>query len=229
MTLGDRLRRSRENLGYTYEDIHRQTHLPIRYLQALEEENFQVFPAEVYLHGTLRSLGKFLRIPENELLELYRQLRPPGAAEPAVKMGPTSPAAEPMADVGVRVFTSRNRSRRGVWLFLLFVCAAGLLGWAWRFQKGRLRFGPPPPAAPAAVHRLEARTTDDVWILLSADGQTLFEGILPKGSQREWTAPGRFRIKAGNVRGIRLFLDGQPVELPTLDGRVSRDTFLPSE
>jgi cytoskeletal protein RodZ len=44
-------------------------------LEALETENFSVFPAEPYALGFLRNYGEYLGLDVNELLSLYRSLK----------------------------------------------------------------------------------------------------------------------------------------------------------
>jgi hypothetical protein len=40
-----------------------------------------------------------------------------------------------------------------------------------------------------------------------------FFGILPAGAVKEWSGPGPFQFKIGNVRAISLFWNDQPVDL----------------
>jgi cytoskeletal protein RodZ len=74
-SLGDKLRSVRESKGYTFDYIGRETNIAIRYLEALETENFSVFPGEPYLLGFLRNYGEYLGLDVNELLSLYRALK----------------------------------------------------------------------------------------------------------------------------------------------------------
>jgi transcriptional regulator with XRE-family HTH domain len=74
-SLGDKLRSVRESKGYTFDYIGRETNIATRYLEALETENFSVFPGEPYLLGFLRNYGEYLGLDVNELLSLYRALK----------------------------------------------------------------------------------------------------------------------------------------------------------
>ncbi|WP_010262309.1 helix-turn-helix domain-containing protein [Treponema primitia] len=71
-SLGDKLKTVRESKGYTFDYIGRETNIATRYLEALETENFSVFPGEPYLLGFLRNYGEYLGLDVNELLSLYR-------------------------------------------------------------------------------------------------------------------------------------------------------------
>lgn len=69
--LGSRLRRAREARGLTLEDAERDTRISRRYLQALENEEFDVIPAPVYARGFLRSYSQYLGLDPQEMLALF--------------------------------------------------------------------------------------------------------------------------------------------------------------
>ncbi|BCR05554.1 hypothetical protein DESUT3_26230 [Desulfuromonas versatilis] len=72
-SLGTLLRQRREQRGMTLETVSRQTRIKLAYLQALEEDRFEVFPGEVYLSGFLRTYAASLGLEAGSLLERYRQ------------------------------------------------------------------------------------------------------------------------------------------------------------
>ncbi len=74
-SLGERLRRAREQKGYTFDQISRETNIARRYLEALEAEDFSPFPGEPYLLGFLRNYGDYLGLPPQELISAYRTLK----------------------------------------------------------------------------------------------------------------------------------------------------------
>ncbi|GHV10822.1 transcriptional regulator [Spirochaetia bacterium] len=74
-SLGDKLRAARELKGYNYEQASRDTNIAGRYIEALETENFSIFPGEPYLLGFLRNYGEYLGLDVGELLSLYRSLK----------------------------------------------------------------------------------------------------------------------------------------------------------
>jgi cytoskeletal protein RodZ len=74
-SLGDKLKTARELKGYTYDQVSRETNIAGRYIEALEIEDFSIFPGEPYLLGFLRNYGEFLALDVTELLSLYRALK----------------------------------------------------------------------------------------------------------------------------------------------------------
>jgi cytoskeletal protein RodZ len=74
-SLGDKLRNARESKGYTYSHVGRETNIAIRYIEALEQEDFSQFPGEPYVLGFLRNYGDYLGLDVNDLISSYRTLR----------------------------------------------------------------------------------------------------------------------------------------------------------
>jgi len=74
-TLGDKLKSERENKGFTLAAISRDTNLPIRYLEAMEREDFSPFPGETYLIGFLRNYSDYLGLDPQEMITRYRAIR----------------------------------------------------------------------------------------------------------------------------------------------------------
>ena len=74
-SLGQKLRSVREAKDINFDQASRDTKISIRYLQALESEDFSCFPGETYISGFLRNYGSYLELDVNELFSLYRALK----------------------------------------------------------------------------------------------------------------------------------------------------------
>lgn len=87
--IGERLIEARDTRGLTLEDAERDTRISRRYLQALEDERFDIIPAPVYARGFLRSYSQYLGLETAPLLARFPQDSPtPGPAS----AGPSSQA-----------------------------------------------------------------------------------------------------------------------------------------
>ncbi|GAB4333338.1 MAG: hypothetical protein Kow0010_19700 [Dehalococcoidia bacterium] len=69
--IGRRLIEAREARGLTLEDVERDTRISRRYLQALEQEQFDVIPAPVYARGFLRSYSQYVGLDPQEMLAMF--------------------------------------------------------------------------------------------------------------------------------------------------------------
>jgi cytoskeletal protein RodZ len=74
-SLGNKLKTGRESKGLSCDYVSRETNIATRYLEALETEDFSVFPGEPYALGFLRNYGEYLELDVNELFSLYRSLK----------------------------------------------------------------------------------------------------------------------------------------------------------
>jgi cytoskeleton protein RodZ len=66
---GPALRQARERAGLSLQEVGSQLKMPVRVVQALEEENWQVLGAPVFLRGQLRSYARLLKIDIEPYLE----------------------------------------------------------------------------------------------------------------------------------------------------------------
>jgi len=74
-SLGDKLKNARNEKGLSAEQISRETNISIRYLEALETENFSIFPGEPYIIGFLKNYSEYLDLDVQKIISLYRALR----------------------------------------------------------------------------------------------------------------------------------------------------------
>ncbi|MDR1870182.1 MAG: helix-turn-helix domain-containing protein [Treponema sp.] len=74
-SLGEKLKEARVEKGLSFDQISRETNILIRYLEALETENFTVFPGEPYVIGFLKNYGAYLDLDVQKLISLYRAFR----------------------------------------------------------------------------------------------------------------------------------------------------------
>jgi cytoskeletal protein RodZ len=74
-SLGNKLRIAREYKKESFEDVSLKINVAVRYLKALEEEDFSVFPGEVYTVGFLKSYCAYLGLNGEEALSLYRAMK----------------------------------------------------------------------------------------------------------------------------------------------------------
>ncbi|MGA2191887.1 MAG: RodZ domain-containing protein [Nitrospirota bacterium] len=75
-TLGEDLKSTREQKGLTLGQIAEKTRISHTFLKALEEDDYNIIPGEVFITGFLRSYSKELGLNEKEVLARYRELRP---------------------------------------------------------------------------------------------------------------------------------------------------------
>jgi cytoskeletal protein RodZ len=72
---GEKLRTARNEKGLSIDQVSHDTNITIRYIEALEEENYGVFPGEPYVIGFLKNYSAYLELDVQKILSLYKAFR----------------------------------------------------------------------------------------------------------------------------------------------------------
>ena len=75
--IGENLKNVRESKGISLRKAEEDTKIRKRYLQALEEGNYDVIPGRVYAKGFLRNYANYLGLDQEEILMEYKLLGTP--------------------------------------------------------------------------------------------------------------------------------------------------------
>jgi hypothetical protein len=91
----------------------------------------------------------------------------------------------------------------------------------------------PPPSATAQLNTNQASmlirvTKDTTWMSVeTVAGSVLFEGLLPAGHQKLFTAKHGLKFVIGNAPAVDLVVNGHDIGSPASSGNVSRGTVTP--
>jgi cytoskeletal protein RodZ len=75
--LGALLRDRRKESGLTYDEISERIKVSTRYLEALENEDWDHLPSPTFIKGFIRSYARLLGLSEEGLIALYQETAPP--------------------------------------------------------------------------------------------------------------------------------------------------------
>src|SRR5580704_17682911 len=83
--LGERVRAAREARGISLSEVAEQIRIRSVYLAAIEEENWSIIGAPVYIRGFLRTYARFLGLDPEEAVAAFNrtQPEPPAPSAPA--------------------------------------------------------------------------------------------------------------------------------------------------
>ncbi len=71
---GSYLKSERELRGVTLDELYSKTKIPVRHLRALENNQFDELPEEVFIRGYIRSVAKVIGAQEDEVLSTYMDI-----------------------------------------------------------------------------------------------------------------------------------------------------------
>lgn len=233
---GERLKLERELREVSVEELTKATRISTRFLEALENEDWDRLPGGVFGHGFVRSIARYLGLDEESLLGEYDLARaekfPPPAAKPEERI-PAAPKWIPAAAV-----------------VLLLVLLAGLFiaaRYGWSRLAAHRAVKPPAaseslptqadssatPAATASAPRSSDTTAASLLLAVSTsaatrvrilgDGKLLFDAELPAGETRRFSANEKFEVTAADSSSVLLEMNGKampPVGAPGSSGRI---------
>ncbi len=237
--IGPILRAARLKRGQSLEAVAQQTRISKRFLEALEENRFEQFPAVVYLRGFLKGYCEHLDVNFDEIWAMLNSPAPDpaeaAAESPAAVTTTTtaSPApAEPKAPKPAQAAHSPKPAHAegpgatGA-IVLAVALAIGLAVYLFKDQgKPAAVTAQVPPAAlqpmPRSVEpKLIVRLKSDTWLRVSVDGQIVFEGRAPRDAVQEWKPSKFVDLRTTEPAALDLNLNGLPVTLgaPGPDGQ----------
>ncbi|MDR2597367.1 MAG: helix-turn-helix domain-containing protein [Treponema sp.] len=72
---GEKLKTARNEKGLSIDQVSHDTNITNRYIQALEDENYGVFPGEPYVIGFLKNYSAYLELDVQKILSFYKAFR----------------------------------------------------------------------------------------------------------------------------------------------------------
>jgi cytoskeleton protein RodZ len=240
-TFGERLRREREMREVSLKEVTSATRIGPRFLEALENEEWDKLPGGIFNRGFVRSIARFLGLDEENLLAEYDLAR-----------GDQSmPAPQPYEN---------KLPRPPIWFPILAVLAllavlggliaGGIYGWrrylAYRAAKQASSSALLPaqtqtgtvnvtPASTAAQSSDSAIATTSVPLDLAvstsaatrvrvlADGTVLLDAEIPAGETHHYSATQQFEVTVADSSAVLLELNGRampPVGTPGASGTI---------
>jgi cytoskeleton protein RodZ len=223
--VGNKLREGRARRRLSLHEVEEATKIRAKYLQALENEDWDLLPGDTYTRAFIRTYGALLGLDGARLAEEQRQQR--GVPRPGERL--------PKADVRPRRGTALGGQRARQRLLTTLVGAVVLLalvigllsggsdrdrpsGGSPQVRPGEAEEVSPPQAMPQnrpPGHTLRLLADGEVWVcLLDGRGEPLVNGsILAPGEAEGPFRSGSFTLALGNG-AVTMTVDGKPVDLP---------------
>jgi cytoskeleton protein RodZ len=225
--VGNRLREARARRKLDLREVEDATKIRSRYLQAIEDEDWDQLPSDTYARAFIRTYGALLGLDGDRLAEEQRRQR--GAPRPGERL----PRVEPRPRRAQR----RRRRRRispqlaGALVSALVLGALLVVGLSTGGDSSTsspvsgARVDDARAVAPApgrsrrqpsrSGHSLEIRAAGEVWVcLLDGGGGALVDGVILEPGETEGPfRSGSFTLALGNG-AVTMSVDGRQADLP---------------
>jgi transcriptional regulator with XRE-family HTH domain len=243
--IGPILRAARLKRGQSLEAVAQQTRISKRFLEALEENRFEQFPAVVYLRGFLKGYCEHLDVNFDEIWAMLNAVPADPAAPAPEAAAPAAPAAAPAPKHDAKHAPHAPKAAHGHApaphepaahgqgsgatgaIVLAVVLGLGLAVYLFKDQSKET--AKPVQTAPAALQPMPrqiepkfiVRFKNDAWLRVSVDGQVVFEGRAPRDAVQEWKPSKVVELRTTEPAALDLSLNGQTVTLgaPGPDGQ----------
>lgn len=234
-SLGQELKQAREERGISLRDISQATHIGMRFLQAIENDQYEQLPGGIFNRSFVRKYARQVGLDEDQVAARYDQVLVERGIEP------------PKTSVNyLEDFEERSSSGR-LWLpaLIFLILAAGAYA-AYQYsttsggeQSRSLASATPTPEPspsatpepspsatpmPEVAQDLRLRLTasnGDCWLRVTSDDAPPVTKILKLGESEEFTALERMVLNLGNVQAVTAELNGRPMKLEVNLGRTT--------
>jgi cytoskeleton protein RodZ len=232
--IGGSLREARTKRGLSQEDVHKAIRIRPRYLNALEEERWELLPGDAYTRGFLRTYAEFLGLNGTLYVDEYNGRIGGREEAPLVH--------EALAHMG----TPRIGILRPLAAILVIVAiVAAVAAWELHRSSGPKAQAPSAPPAKLTVRPAETgravkpvakrtpllpmrgvlvATRGPVWLLVRSGGATgtpIFTGVLAQGQTLPVRLSAPVWIRIGAPWNLDVRLGGKLLQgLPTGVGNV---------
>lgn len=230
--MGAQLKATREQHGFTVEDVVSYTKIPRRQVVGIEEGNFEHLPEPVYIQGLIRQYAHAIGYNGAEFASTF----PIGTSRVVLKPVWKNPSFFKL---------------RPIHFYLLYVLltagsVSGLSAWlngstiissenkpAVKSNNIASEKKPNPSKPQSEIQtnsfsqnqkevQVGVTLKESSWIQVIADGKTTFEGTLEEGSKRTWTAHKELTVKAGNAGGVLVSVNQQEAKKMGQPGKVEQ-------
>ena len=239
-SIGTILKEKRESKGLTLMDIERGTSIRSRYLEAVENDEYDKTPGGVFLKGIIRNYGDFLGLDGLELLKQYKATTAGQANEKAI-----SNAIREVDNVRMNIQLKDKRDiGSGTGKFEMpkmpklpvKQCLAGLavvavLGAGYvaipkaidyvknlssetkQEESTAAKTEENTAKAPLDKVVVEMEASGACWTEVTADGKEIFAGMLQAKDKKTFEAKDKLIVKYGNIGVMNIKVNGEQVNL----------------
>ena len=223
-----RLRDAREASGLSIEEISARTKIKGATLRAFEAGAFDTLPGDFYTRAFLMNYSRELRLPVEEILAEFDDLRQPPQAV-ATGPSPEPVSIAPAAPTGSRTIVIRIPENAHIWaLGALAILLVTIIAVVTRPARRTAADEPPAGATTATAAAapepapigtagkepppdkltIDIRPTAPIWVAATADGASVIYRLLKPGEQVTVEARKELSFRIGNAGAFVYTING---------------------
>lgn len=237
-SIGKELKKQRELRNISLEEIANFTKISIRFLKAIEDDNFTVLPAGIYRKNFIISYANYIGINPNDILALYPEdFNFDALIKPQKK--------------------EQKRNYLFLIIIVLFIIALGILAFSMlkksynnlkKDNEAKVKISALPQAAEerkkenfktenkeAAILKEEGFiikiiAIEDTWLEIILDNEIAYDWLIKKGQEKSFNVKNKIILKKiGNAGGIIIYYNDKKLKSLGNHGQVIKNIILTNE
>ena len=250
-SIGQEIATARKKQGLSIKDVEESLKIRLRFLEAIENDEFDVLPGKAYVKGFIRSYANYLKIDPAPLIEEYKEIEPkeskPFYDSAMAKLG-TGPTPKPR----LRAFTASAAI-----LVIIFAMTSFLayLGYKDSLQSQRLndkkfvdkelkkleepgekkkkkdKAKKDEKEKKAAVDKntdlfkIKIVVTEGSWVRIKAEKKTFFSKYVKDGESQTFISRKPVEVTASKGSNVSIVVDGNEKGRLSTDPTYSTQSF----
>ena len=201
-TIGSLFTKARKRKKISLDKAARETKIKKEFLEALEKENFEILPDDVYVRAFLNTYAQYLEVKPEKILGRYKQQRPIIEKKQIKK---------PIKLISPKFNTKRQKkSWTGLLIFLLLATVVLVI---FSQHKKISLFSSKTKKPPASKEKsqsalnLKIRVTKNCWLRVKEGNKIIFEGNVSTGQEKKWGTDKEFVLRVDNAASIELIVN----------------------
>jgi transcriptional regulator with XRE-family HTH domain len=228
VTIGDALAEARRQAGLTITQVSQRTCIRETIIRGIERNDFSACGGDFYARGHIRSIARAVNLEPEPLIREY------DATQGAPEAITAADVFEPSTPIRIK---ERRRPNWSLAMLVALAAIVGIATYHFLSAPARtdpVASGRPPaashprdagstgqkktesattPARPHHRHHIVialSAVSGDCWVeLTTVSGQLIFEGIVPAGTSRTWTAHHSLSLTLANPGAVTLTVNGK--------------------
>jgi len=239
--LGNVFRRTRESKNITFEQIDTNIRIKPQFIEAIEEERFDIFSSEVMLKGFISNYAIYLELDADEMLAMYDHGHRTGTIQsraggqdgitflsiPLSRDSSSFSINALMATLIIAIIIG------SIGYYMLNISSLGIIDYL--YGDDDLPFNnddsaitlptstpspiPTSTITPTATRQyytgvsIELVIVERTWVQILVDNENEFKGFLEAGENRHWEGEKQVAVRASNAGGVEVHINGQNMGL----------------
>ena len=216
--IGISLQKARRERKISLKKAYEDTRIKIKYLIALEEDNYDLFSADIYIKGFLRNYANYLGLDGDELIKIYEEQYPSIQTKPEIGL----------KKLKLRSLKTERMYHKRFRLIIIGIISIIII---WLITKNVFHYFFAPAVEKSSIKSfvsnkelvsdkkqedklyIQVDIKEITWLRVIVDGIMVEERNFYPGESKSWNVREKIKLRIGNVWGLDLRLNNKLIDI----------------